>query len=617
MPKAKNKSPGTEEDSEWEKVSHRRHQGHQDGRQSRSPPKSGKTKPDGKGSTPTRSDSLGGKRARSTDSEPDGKVDPKRTPGTPISTPNSQHSTPSTKPDNSASRSQKIPKISNDTNKPAQTNQTSQSPTPTTSWAEDEPEVSRSNNSRQNSERSFAESKTTSTEANKTSYAQAAKGNPTFKKPLPIPDWKELELRIYKTTYSQVPISHKEFNSIRTKMYDHIFHYLKANRNPASTHNTEASHNQWSAALQCGIWECDNKEALNWHKEAISTITNNEFRAWARNEKSTQLIKIFPHDSFAHYSALQFLESIQFYHQDLHINRWKVLHEYRQLKGNRVLVIEIPTQDLDQAKRKALHSESGQWRLRGMAMPMRFAMATPSDLQRASPAQDQTNSSPEVRPDTSALSSTPTRPSTPRTPTTNPEKRVGFSNPVVSQPGSTTPLSSAMSGFSLASPLRPTFTPTIPQAPQLPLQGQGDYYAVYDPQTQTYTPIGTPTYAPQPFYPQPYNQPYPIMQHPFPYQTPPQTYQPTPSTIPAQQPVLQPTQQTPPPLTLPQGENVLPFSQEEMEEALQGGEGEYSDSDSELLKDDPEEESNNKANKHTSSAMDVAAATNANATNMQ
>jgi hypothetical protein len=54
-----------------------------------------------------------------------------------------------------------------------------------------------------------------------------------------------------------------------------------------------------------------------------------------------------------------------------------------------------------------------------------------------------------------------------------------------------------------------------------------------------------------------------------------------------------------------------------MEEALQGGEGEYSDSDSELLKDDPEEESNNKANKHTSSAMDVAAATNANATNMQ
>ncbi|MFN9908718.1 MAG: hypothetical protein ACK56F_21760, partial [bacterium] len=108
-------------------------------------------------------------------------------------------------------------------------------------------------------------------------------------------------------------------------------------------------------------------------------------------------------------------------------------------------MIEIPTQDLDHAKRKALYSESGQWRLRGMAMPMRFAMATPGDLQRSNPDQGQNQ--------LKELATTPTRPQTPHTPSKPPAK--SLDGPKVAQPGSTTPITTAMSGFSLASPFRP------------------------------------------------------------------------------------------------------------------------------------------------------------------
>jgi hypothetical protein len=589
MPKVKNKSSGAEEDSDWETVSHRRQHGPQDGHQdhcqdrrhSKTPPKSGKTKPDGKESTPTRSDSLGGKRAWNSDSEPEGKVDPKRTQRSPPS----HHSTPTKQTDSLESNTQKLPKISKLATK---TNPQK----PGTSWADDEPEV----NPPVQPSPDAARGKQGATEvgSSKPSYAQATKLNPEFKKPLPIPDWQDLELRIFKTNYSQIPISHKEFNEIRTKMYDHTFQYLKANS--GLTRNTEASHNQWCAALQCGIWACDNVEALAWHKEAISTVTNNHFRAWIKHEKSTQLVKVFPHDSFSHYSAKQFLESVQFYHTNLHLDRWKVLHEYHQQRGNRVLVVEVPTQYLELARKKASHSDNGQWRLRGMAMPMRFAMASPNDLHKTSPGQvpakttsetHQTTPAqtllPKADPNISALTSTPTRPATPRTPKASTEKRVGSSTPVVNQPGSSTPLSAAMSGFTLSSPYHQPYTPPIHP---LPAQNHGDYYAVYDPQTQTLTPMGNPTYPPQPYYPQPFTQAYPMVPQSYPYQPNPQTFQ---------QPMTQTlgpavTQTTTPTQATSKGELETSIGPEEMEAVLQGEDGEYSDSDSELLKEDSDEE---------------------------
>jgi hypothetical protein len=80
-------------------------------------------------------------------------------------------------------------------------------------------------------------------------YANAAKKSKVdFKIPLPIPEWKNLEIRIFKTSHRQLPISHQEFNSIRDKLYQYVLNYLQ--NNPDNACNTEASHNHWSAALQ-------------------------------------------------------------------------------------------------------------------------------------------------------------------------------------------------------------------------------------------------------------------------------------------------------------------------------------------------------------------------------
>ncbi len=132
------------------------------------------------------------------------------------------------------------------------------------------------------------------------------------------------------------------------------------------------------------MWECSNTDSLNWYKAAIATATGYQYRGWAKNERSTHIIRILPHESFRKFTAAQYLESVHFYHRDLHIPSWKVLHEYRQPKGARVLIAEVHTQFLAAAKRKAAIPDAGVWHLQGMGMPMKFSMATPIDLQKNS-----------------------------------------------------------------------------------------------------------------------------------------------------------------------------------------------------------------------------------------
>jgi len=592
MPKSRPNTP-KEDASDWEKVHHRRHRDKPEDRdtdrdRTKKPGSQTKTKPEENESTPSRTTSLAGKRSWATDSDSDGTVDPKRTPthsqshdrtqdrstptptptrttssksnpSTPTSSPSpkvttsSKSSTNSGKPDNQPNKPsiQKIPTVLNST----QTSLGTQVQ-PSASWANDEPEQ-------------------------RPTYASAAKKQKAeFKKPLPIPDWKDLELRIFKTSYRQVPISHREFNDLRDKLYDYVLQHLKANPGPKEARLTEATHNQWSAALQCGLWDCNNRDSLNWYRDAIAKVTNKEFRGWAKHEKSTQLIKIFPHESFAKYSAPQFLETIHYYHLDLNINAWKILLEYSQVKGRRVLVVEVPTQLLDMAKKKATHSESGIWRLQGMAMPMRFAMATPGDLQRSNPDQGQNQ--------LKELATTPTRPQTPHTPSKPPAK--SLDGPKVAQPGSTTPITTAMSGFSLASPFRPN--QPITTAPIPP--SQGDYFAIYDVSSQTLVPVGNSGFIPQPYYPQTINPSYQVMPQPYqPNQIQYQQFQqPLQQNIPQQIQTL--TQVPPPPPPPPTNPTDQPtFSPEEIDEALkidnmEEGHADLSDSDSELLREDDE-----------------------------
>jgi hypothetical protein len=135
---------------------------------------------------------------------------------------------------------------------------------------------------------------------------------------------------------------------------------------------------------------------------------------------------------------------------------------------------------------------------------------------------------------------------------------------------------------------------------------------MYDPQTQTLTPMGTPTFTPQPYYPQPFTQAYPIVQ-PYPYQPNPQTFQQPLTQMPAPA-ITQPTTSSHP---SPTGDKETSISPEEMEDALQGEDGEYSDSDSELLKEDSDEESSNKTTTDANLNTGTKSATTTTATTKQ
>jgi hypothetical protein len=124
---------------------------------------------------------------------------------------------------------------------------------------------------------------------------------------------------------------------------------------------------------------------------------------------------------------------------------------------------------------KAATPDAGMWCLQGMGMPIKFSMATPADLHKVPEQSTQTQSG-----------------------TSHGVQQGGKttlirSTPKVSQPGSTTPITTAMSGFSMVSPNRGA---TSTQHPPAPLHHtpaldptQGTYYAVFDPTNQTITPL--------------------------------------------------------------------------------------------------------------------------------
>jgi hypothetical protein len=347
MPKAKNKSDKSKEeqdsdDSEWETVNCRnRPQGQSTDKQhptpdqsrSRSSPDRSRSPPTGKGSakperpaklegkeakSPPRSDSLVGKRTWKSATPPTSKTGQKGTANL-ISKPSSHHS--------SSDSEYHIPKKIHKTTLTTSTSSTSSSP-------QTKIPPSSSINCADDVEIDETTRNTTNVHTQQTKYnthAQAAKKSQLeFKKPLPIPEWKDLELRIYKTNYKKTPITHTEFTYLHQQVYKYIYQYLDTNNTETATKQTEASHNQWSAALNCGIWECDNEEALLWHKVAITTATNTEYRAWGKNDKASNTIKIFPHESFAQFTPQEFLKSVAFYHRDLRIKDWEVLEEYCQ-----------------------------------------------------------------------------------------------------------------------------------------------------------------------------------------------------------------------------------------------------------------------------------------------
>jgi len=124
-------------------------------------------------------------------------------------------------------------------------------------------------------------------------------------------------------------------------------------------------------------------------------------------------------------------------------------------------VVEVQTKFLKAAKCKVVTPDAGMWKLQGMGIPMKFTLATPADIQKA-PA-----------PELLTLPTTVSRPPTPHTPvrtlTGTPSgahlgglATITRPTPMVTQPGSTTPITTAMSGLMLASPFCSTSPPQHP-----------------------------------------------------------------------------------------------------------------------------------------------------------
>ncbi len=257
-----------------------------------------------------------------------------------------------------------------------------------------------------------------------------------------------------------------------------------------------------------------------------------------------------------------------------------------------MLVVEVQTQYLKAAKLKAATPDAGMWCLQDIGMPMKFFVTMLADLHKVL--------------EQSTLSHTVSRPQTTHTGldpiwslTWGPAGWQNHAHQVhpkglLTTP--TTPITTAMSGFSLASLYRGATSIQYPPAPlhHTPALDptQGTYYAVFDPTNQTITPLQNQCYQP----------PFQMVGQ---YQPPPYQYQPVhmvPSPMqqmgtqqfqPLIPPLTQPHRPTHPQLS-PQGQPS--YSREEINDALQGDitdQPNLGENYMDLLREDEEDASTN------------------------
>ena len=229
--------------------------------------------------------------------------------------------------------------------------------------------------------------------AKDSSYAKAADHN-QVKTPTYSTVWKDHDLRIYRSNFSQLTISRNDYDELSSKLVRYTYTKLKE---IPELRSVARSHQQYyQQEVQCGVIECGSDEACSWYKQAIQLLSKGAFRAWTKDEKANAFIKIFVPPAFHDLEANEYVDSATLFYPNFPVDQWVVRREYQQKrkpgemgKPSRILVVELTPKTLGFIKAKSSYSHNGVWKLPGMLSTMKFVMAREADLK--GPPEQQVN----------------------------------------------------------------------------------------------------------------------------------------------------------------------------------------------------------------------------------
>ena len=224
------------------------------------------------------------------------------------------------------------------------------------------------------------------------------------------PEWKEHDLRVFRTNYAQLTIGRSEFDELAPKLARHTFIKLKGD--PAQRMQARAHKQYFKSELQSGVIECTSTESMDWYKEAINTISEGSYRAWSRDEAADAFIKVFVPLAYYDFSPEEYLESCQFFYPTFPAGCWTVWKDYKQKrkpgeegKPTRVLILEVTSNGLQFLQRKSQSSSTGVYKLPGTLADMKFVVARLADLTQPKPEANEAETATEEDPDVHLLGS--------------------------------------------------------------------------------------------------------------------------------------------------------------------------------------------------------------------
>ena len=214
--------------------------------------------------------------------------------------------------------------------------------------------------------------------------------------------WKEHDLRVFRSDFSQLTISRNDYDDLSAKLVK--FTYGKLKEDPGLRLLARAHQQYYQQELQCGVIECCTTEAAAWYKQVITTLTGGAFRGWMRDEKANAFIKIFVPPAFQDLTGDEYFDSASLFYPTFPNDKWKIHREYTQKrkpgepgKPTRVLIAEVTPKTLGYLRHKSSYANNGVWKLPGMLSSMKFAMAREIDLKgQQDPPAHRTKESVEV-----------------------------------------------------------------------------------------------------------------------------------------------------------------------------------------------------------------------------
>jgi len=195
--------------------------------------------------------------------------------------------------------------------------------------------------------------------------------------------WPENQLRVFKNTKHYEPISFQDFVDLREKLSRETFSILRAD-NFANRALIQMSGTYFNKVLHCGIINCK-PQSLAWFKDAVSRVSEGEFRGWSKDELVTTCVKIFVPSGFETFTTEEYIEAtrLMFETEETLGFPWIIIRDYvHHSRNNKLIIAQIPETSFEHIKSlgKETSQGSGVWKADGFMAPLKLTIASASDV---------------------------------------------------------------------------------------------------------------------------------------------------------------------------------------------------------------------------------------------